>query len=172
MHFTLTLTLTLTMTMTMKSELTDEQGDQLTLGLSVSHYLNNAVKTFDETLDTYQTFATSVPKQLHKWFVEVNGFNHLLHHSDKTLQEEKLSLLKDSYRHIKSQLIAATVNDRLSINTLDDVLQAASLARRYIEQVSQAAQAYTFLVDDREGERSEPMDEVEDQEVVEVLKTT
>jgi len=130
-------------------QLTDEHGDQLTLGLSVSHYLNNAVKTFDETIDTYQIFATSVPKQFHKWFAEVNGFNHLLHHSDKTLQEKNLSLLKDFYRHIKSQLIAATVNDRLSINTLDDVLQPASLARRYIEQISQAARA--LLVDDKEG---------------------
>jgi phosphate:Na+ symporter len=147
--------------LTLKSELTAQQGDQLTQGLSVSHYLHNAVKTFDETLKTYAQLGESVPKQLDKWFVEVNEFNHLLHHSDETLQREKLSVLKESYRQIKSQLIAATVNDRLSINSLDDVLQAASLARRYIEQVSQATQAYTLLMDNKDGEHNEPEQQAE-----------
>jgi phosphate:Na+ symporter len=159
-------------TLTLKSELTDKQGDQLTLGLSVSHYLNNAVKTFDETLDIYTKLAKSVPRQLDKWFVEVNEFNHLLHHSDKTLQLEKLAVLKDSYRQIKSNLIAATVNDRLSINTLDEVLQAASLARRYIEQVSQAAQAYALLMDDKEGEESETIVPLETEVMVADARTS
>lgn len=147
--------------LTLKSELTSEQGEQLTLGLSVSHYLNNAVKTFDETVQSYlaiEQTASSVPKQLSSWFSEVNEFNHLLHHADTSLQQEKLASLKIAYSKIKTQLMQAAVNDKLSIASLDEVLQAASLARRYIEQLSQAAAAYAALVSESEDAYNEPLD--------------
>lgn len=146
----------------LKSGLTEQHGNQLTLGLSVSHYLHNAVRTYNEIIQTCLVISNqtlSIPKQLYIWFNKVNNFNHLLHHGDLVLQHEQLTELKQNYKQIKNQLLRVAIDDRLNIDTIDNVLQAASLARRFIEQVSQAAEAYQLLVhanDDENTVRSIP----------------
>ena len=132
----------------LKSGLTEHQGDQLTLGLSVSHHLNYACLTFDEALGIYQSITKKspiIPKPLHRWFGMVNEFNHVTQHSDTVLQHEQLQDLTHKYQSIKMQLLAAAVNERIKIGTVDNALQAASLSRRFIEQIAQANDAYQTL---------------------------
>ncbi len=132
----------------LKSNLTKDQGEQLTLGLSVSHYLHNACATYTEALARYQGISAEsgiIPSPLYNWFDIVNTFNHLIHHSDSTLQHEQLAQLAENYKETKRQLLSAVVGERLNIDTVDTALQIASLSRRFIEQILQSNDAYYSL---------------------------
>ena len=143
--------------LSLKSELTEAQGSQLTLGLSISHHLKNACKTFSDTVKKYRSIAGSpyaAPQPLIQWFEMVNDFNHVIHHSDDIFQQEKLSELSKQYLSIKAQLFESAVNEKLNIKTVDIALQAASLSRRFIEQIAQANVAYHTLSHSEKKEKN------------------
>lgn len=134
---------------TLKSELTGQQGDQLSLGLSVSYHLNNACKTITETIKKYQELSRAsavVPKPLNDWFEQLNDYNHKTNFNEDGLAREKLRQLLIEYQSIKARLFESAVNERLSIDSVDSALQAASLGRRFTEQLAQASEACQALL--------------------------
>lgn len=135
--------------LSLKSGLTGQQGEKLSLGLTVSHYLSNACSSYSESLDKYQWLITpphKVPKLLDEWFVIVNEFNHIIHHGDEVLQQEKHQELNDKYNVTKTRLLQLAINEKLNIGIVDTALQGASFSRRYIDQIAQASQALNQLL--------------------------
>jgi len=134
--------------LTLKSELTKEQGAQLTAGLSVSHYLQNAYKTYASVVAIHLLIkqpSSLALQQMSYWLTTVNEFNRGLVHSNTALQRERLTDIINNYRIVKTHLLAAAVDERIDVETVDAALQVASLSRRFIEQMVQANDAYEAL---------------------------
>ncbi len=143
--------------LTLKSELTKEQGAQLTAGLSVSHYLQNAYKTYTSAVAIHLLIkqpSSLALQQMSYWLTTVNEFNRGLVHSDTALQRERLTDIIDHYRIVKTQLLAAAVEERIDVETVDAALQVASLSRRFIEQMVQANDALQALASVDAGKSS------------------
>lgn len=134
--------------LTLKSELTKEQGAHLTAGLSVSHYLQNAYKTYASVVAIHRLIkqpSSIALQQLAYWLTTINEFNHGVIHSDTAPQRQRLSDILDEYRTLKTHLLGAAVDERIDVETVDAALQVASLSRRFIEQMVQANEAYQAL---------------------------
>ncbi|MEX1033427.1 MAG: Na/Pi symporter [Cellvibrionaceae bacterium] len=136
--------------LSLKSTMTREQGELLSVGLSVSHHLNYAYTTFLEVLERYDAIAQSPvaeSESLRRWFTAINEFNHGIHHDEAPVQRERLAELTEFYRAVKTQLLTAPVHEKMDVDAVDTALQMASQGRRFIEQVLQAKEAYQALAD-------------------------
>ncbi len=132
----------------LKSELTEQQGNQFTLGLSVAHHLAYACMTYQyatEHLIDIQNSGYPVPGKLFDWFKTVNEYNEVSADISKEAIEEKLHVLTDHYKAVKTQLLTAAVSERINLESVDQALQAASIGRRFIEQIAQAGTAFQDL---------------------------
>lgn len=131
--------------MTFKSELTQNQAALLTAGFSTSYYLKNACQTFHDSVGQYQASKAVSPfaeKQLNLWFQYVNDNNQLIFKQSNTQAEQSLITLKEYYQTTKLKLLKAAISKKIAPDILDNALQAASLSRRFIEQMSQAYLAF------------------------------
>ena len=134
-------------TLSMDSVLTRTQGNQLTLGLAVNHHLHYACRTFADAVEDYhamQQELSTPPSALVEWFAQVNHFSHMTIHMDAQLATEELAQLQKQYQETKMRLLSAA-GSNTSIAAIDLALQAASLARRYVEQLLQANEAFRQL---------------------------
>ena len=134
--------------LTFKSELTQNQATLLTTGLSSSYYLKNACKTFHDSIEQYQASKASSPfaeQELKLWFHYVNENMQLIQTQSSVQAELSLQTLKENYQTAKMKLLKAAISKKIAPDILDNALQAASLSRRFIEQMSQAYAAFEML---------------------------
>lgn len=140
--------------MSLKSELTQQQGHALTLSLSVSHHLKNALTSYQQATEktNHLAYFKAIPETLNHWLNTVNQFNHnaifetQLATTEPQIYAQQLEQFKQDYQQIKSQLLAAAAEHKYELSALDLALQTASLARRFSEQISQTLAAFAALL--------------------------
>lgn len=144
--------------LTMKSGLTQKQGSQLAIGLSVSHYLHNACQTYEIASQRLAELpASAISGALLDWLNAVNEFSYgLMSPTSNSDASEALNELTATYRRIKQDVIQLAVHTQLPVQQVDDTLLIASLAKRYIEQVAQALASFQQLTDTPPAPEAEP----------------
>lgn len=134
--------------LTFKSELTQKQATLLTAGLSSSYYLKNACKTFHDSIEQFQVSKASsafAEQELKQWFHHVNENKQIIYSQTSAQAEVSLQTLKEQYQTTKMKLLQAAIRKKIAPDILDSALLAASLSRRFIEQLSQAYSAFEIL---------------------------
>jgi hypothetical protein len=139
--------------LTFKSELTQQQASLLTSGLSTSYYLKNACRTFQQCIQQYEASNSSLfaDQTLKQWFAYVNESNQTIYLEDNTKAQQSINVLQIHYQEVKMNLFNASVARKLPPDVLDNALQSASYARRFIEQLSQAYAAFAVFSQSKEG---------------------
>lgn len=131
-----------------KSEITENQANLLTAGLSTCYHLKNAYKTFANSIKEFEgskAASSFAGMELEQWFAYVNESTQTFHETDHERAQQSMQALQEQYQSVKSKLFKASSNKTLAPDILDTALQAASYSRRFIEQLAQAYKAFQQL---------------------------
>lgn len=119
-----------------KTSLTRDQAQQFTAGLAASHYLQNSLQTLQQLrlhASDIQRLDHHLLDNLHRWLEQVNAF---CCHCHDNREEQWLQLLRN-YQVLKDQLMADAINHS-KLDDVDGALNAASLGKRFAEQLLQS----------------------------------
>lgn len=118
-----------------KQNLTESQARAFTQVLAASHYLHNANQALMQMAavandTTGQT--ASVRLEFSEWLKQANT---VLHNSKQAVATEQWQALQQSYQTLKLAILGQGL--QLELTEIDALLQSASFAKRYIEQMLQ-----------------------------------
>ncbi|MGQ9426621.1 Na/Pi cotransporter family protein [Gilvimarinus sp. F26214L] len=133
---------------TLKANLTRRQSDLLSQGLTVSHHLRYACSSYEEVAERYANIeqtSLGTSKSLHDWFALATQFASAIERHQSALPPDNMAEMLNSYRNTKKQLLRTLEGDKIEIQAVDLALQAASLSRRFVEQILHAKEAYGQL---------------------------
>lgn len=131
-----------------KPNLTEEQGELLSVGLSVSHHLGYAASRYEEAAEKLADLENSplrYSQSLNQWFALGNQVSEQVPDGNAARLHERLDLLSESYRDVKKHLLRKVTGKVIPVSDIDLALQLASLSWRYLEQLLQAHESYENL---------------------------
>ena len=148
-----------------QSSLSGKLAGQLTAGLAIRHYLQNAVLLGEQivALGTEgEVVSPWVIAELGDWFALTGAYNADLYHMDATLAGERWEALLEAYHQLKNRLMAGATQRRVEMTEVDAALQLASLGRRYCEQLRHTLNRFATLDADDGAEEGTPRESPDD----------
>jgi phosphate:Na+ symporter len=147
-----------------QADLTDQLSSRLTAGFSASHYLNNSYQTLTDIMEQQKQVAemdSHVYELLNTWLQEMTIFASDIAHTDKSYRSDHWPEVLASYQLFKQEVLSATINRGIDMDSVETALFIGSLSRRYVEQLIQVSESYDLL--------SHPNDKIEAEDKVEEI---